>query len=291
MINTKEFSLDEIEKGVMISFPTPANLKVKDQYILYFDAPIILPDNAGTTIQFQPSSGSYSIIGSSFVPKILVTIKSLYRLQIKTLVRLIIKDTNNNIIYTDYMMLVCSPESVTSVNGKLLAAMIGNNHLGPNGGSIIQITESNELTSTIVVGDRVEGPGVLASDNAYVQEILNPTSFELNKAIVPRFDRVGTFTFTKTIGCVDPSTISNTLSSILYTVLDVTNNWTYKVRNQIIAKFICDDPENNQDLTIFLPIKNTALLATEDIAPPIPAVSRIKVGGRVVNDTIPISDI
>jgi hypothetical protein len=283
MINTQSFSLDEAEKGVLISFPQPTNLKVASQYILYFDAPVILPENAGTVVKFQPTNGSYAVIGSSaFVPKVLVNIKSLYRLQTKTLLRLIIKDTTNSIIYTDYLMLICSPESTTSVSAKLLVPTTGNT--GPNGGSIIQLTQSNQSTSTITIGDRVQGPGIPVSETVYVKSIISSVSFELTKIVPITAEQSGTYTITKQIGCVDPS-------ATLYTILDVTNNWTYKVRNQVIAKFVSDDPLSNQDLTIFLPIKNTALLAQEDSPAPIPSVSHIKAGGRVMDDTVPISDI
>lgn len=290
MINTQSFSLDEAEKGVLISFPPPTNLKAKDQYILYFDAPVILPENAGTVIQFQPSNGSYSVVGStSFIPKVLVNIKSLYRLQTKTLIRLVIKDLFNNIIYTDYIMLICSPESTSTINGRLLIANTGN--VGPNGGSIVQITGSNQSTSAISIGDRIQGPGIPSNDKVYIKSIISSMSFELNKIIVLSAEMSGVYTLIKSIGCVDPTTLSNNISNTLYTVLDVTNNWTYKVRNQIIAQFINNDLINNQDLTIFLPIKNTALLAKEDNPPPIPSISHIKAGGRVSGDTIPISDI
>lgn len=290
MINTQSFSLDEAEKGVLISFPQPTNLKVANQYILYFDAPVILPENAGTVVKFQPTNGSYAVIGSSaFVPKVLVNIKSLYRLQTKTLLRLIIKDTTNSIIYTDYLMLICSPESTTSVSAKLLVPTTGST--GPNGGSIIQLTQSNQSTSIIAIGDRVQGPGIPVSETVYVKSIISSVSFELTKIVPIAAEQSGTYTITKQIGCVDPSAILNNISSTLYTILDVTNNWTYKVRNQVVAKFVSDDPINNQDLTIFLPIKNTALLAQEDSPAPIPSVSRIKAGGRVMGDTVPISDI
>lgn len=290
MINTLSLSLDDAEKGILVSFPTPTNLKVKNQYILYFDSPVILPDNAGTVVEFEPGGGSYSMVGSSsLTPKVLVKIKSLYRLQTKTLIRLVIKDTNNNVIYTDYIMLVCSPESTTTITAKLLVAAAGNT--GPNGGSIVQITQSNQSTSTITIGDRVQGPGIPSAETVYVKSIVNNLSFELTKIISIVSDQSGNFTLTRKIGCVNPSSIVNNITNTLYTILDITNNWTYKIRNQIIAQFICEDALNNQDLIIFLPVKNVALLAQEDSAPPIPSISYLKAGGRVINDSIPISDI
>lgn len=290
MINTQSYSLDDAEKGLLISFPSPTHLKVKNQYILYFDSPVTLPENAGTVVEFEPNNGSYTIVASSsFVPKVLVKIKSLYRLQTKTLIRLIIKDTSNNIIYTDYIMLVCSPESVYNIVGKIL--VLSAVQVGINGGSIFQITRSNQSTSSLRVGDKIEGPFIPSSDNVYVKSIITNNSFELSQAINVPAEQEREYKLTRRIGCVDPSTISDNVSHTAYTILDITNNWTYRVRNQIIAKFICDDPLNNQDLTILLPIKNTTLLAQEDNPSPIPFISQIKAGGRVINDTVPISEV
>lgn len=290
MLNTLEVSLDQAEEGILVNFPTPTNLKVKDRYIVYFDAPISLPTNTGTSISFQPLNGEYTIIGTTpFTPKIFVQIKSLYRIQTKTLVRLIIKDTSNAIIYTDYILLICSPESTTSLSGKLLIPNAGG--IGPNGGSLIQITGSNQSTSTILVGDRVTGPGIPSGSKIYVKSIINSLTFELTQVITTNTELSGTFVLVRSLECVDPSKISNTSSSVIYTILDNINNWTYKIRDQIIAKFIVDDPDNNSDIVLLLPIKNTALLAKDDFPHPIPETSIIKVGGRVINDTIPISDI
>jgi len=290
MLNTLEVSLDQAEAGILVNFPTPANLKIKDRYIVYFDTPISLPTNAGTSVVFQPSNGEYTIIGTApFIPKVFIQVKSLYRIQTKTLVRLIIKDTSNAIIYTDYILLLCSPESTTSLSGKILIPNAGG--IGPNGGSLIQITGSNQSTSTILVGDRVTGPGIPSGSKIYVKSIINSLTFELNQVITTNTELSGTFVLVRSLECVDPSKISNTVSSVIYTILDNINNWTYKIRDQIIAKFIVDDPDNNSDIVLLLPIKNTALLAKDDSPHPIPETSIIKVGGRVINDTIPISDI
>jgi hypothetical protein len=290
MLNTLQFSLEQAEDGVLVSFPVPVKLPPKDRYILYFDSPVSLPSNSNNTITFEPMNGSYTIIGtSSFVPKVFIKIKSLYRIQSKTLIRLIIKDITNTIIYTDYILVICSPESSTTLSGKLLIPNAGG--IGPNGGSLIQITGSNQSTSTILVGDKVVGPGVPDSPPVYVKSIVSSLMFELSRAMGNNLELSGSYTITRVLECVDPAAISNTVSSTLYTILDYINNWTYKVRDQIIAQFAVDDIDNNQELMVFLPIKNTALLAKDDAPYPIPETSIIKVGGRVINDTIPISDI
>lgn len=291
MINTKNFSVDEAESGVLISFPTPTGLKPRDNYILYFDAPVILPDNSGTTVTFQPSDGSYAILGAqTFTPKVFIQIKSLYEIQTQTLLRLTIKDTSNTLLYSDYMMVICSPESSYTLTGKILNTT-NNINIGPNGGGIFQITGSNQSTSTILVGDTIKGPGIPIAENVTVKSIISGLVFELSKLIPSASDISGTYTLSRIYGCTDPAKIPKTSTITTYTILDYINNWTYKIRNQIIAKFVIDDINNNQDLVIFLPVKNTALLAKNDSPTPIPAVSVVKVGGRVIQDTVPVSDI
>jgi hypothetical protein len=365
MINTVNYSLEEAEKGIVISFPTPSNLKQQNQYILYFDTPVSLPQSPANVINFEPSNGSYSIFGSNlFNPTVFIKIKSLRKTQTKTLLRLIIKDTSNTIIYTDYILIVCYPESVVSVTGKLLSSSSSN--LGPNGGSLIQITGNNESTSSIVIGSTIQGPGLDQSLNrvsktvstavssstsitlanvstlavgmsAYKQDgtslgsivsideatstvvlsksvtlnaniiivfansgsgsaiitvksIVSDTVFELNQQIGNSIEYTGIYSLTTIFGCFT-STESTTIESPLYTILDENNNWTYKVKDQIIAQFIPETSVLTSNLIIFLPIKNTTLLAKDSLPAPIPEVSIIKLGGRVLNDSICISNI
>lgn len=291
MINTQYFSVDEAESGILVSFPVPIRLKPRDRYILYFDAPVILPENSGTNVTFQPSNGSYSVLGSSsFTPKVFVQIKSVYQVQTKILLRLLIKDTSNTILYSDYIMVICSPESSFSITGKILNN-VNNVNIGPNGGSLFQITGSNQSTSTILIGDTIKGPNIATTDTVTVKSIINNLIFELSKIVPTAVDLSGTYTMVRSYGCTDPAKLPKTSSVTTYTVLDYLNNWTYKVRDQIIAQFILDNPLINQDTMVFLPVKNTALLAKNGNPAPIPSVSIVKVGGRVSNDTVAVTDI
>lgn len=366
MINTVNYSLEDAENGIIVNFPVPSNLIKQDQYILYFDAPVSLPNNAGNTVVFEPSDGSYAVFGSNtFTPVTFVKIKSSRKTQTKTLIRLTIKDTNNTILYTDYLLVVCYPESTVSINGKLLSYNASN--LGPNGGSLIQITGNNESTSSVSVGSTVSGPGLDQSSNrvskkvleatsstniklndiadlfvgmlAYKQDgtslgsissinsetsvivlsktvtlnantnivfvingsndsgiitvksIVSPTVFELNQQIGNGIEYSGTYVITTFFGCFT-QTDTTTVQSPLYTVLDKNNNWTYKIKNQIIAQFI-PDQENIifSNLVLFLPLKNTTLLAKDSQPAPIPEISIIKLGGRAFNDSICVSNI
>lgn len=292
MIATQNYTIEEGEAGVSIGFPKPVGLIQGAQYIVSFDAPITLPKNPPVTVSFEPLGGSYSIFGSSsFDPRVFVKIKSLQKIQTKTLLRLIIKDTKNNIIHIDYILIVCSPISLINIAGTLMPQnVIGG--IGPNGGGVIRITTSSNNAQSIVVGSKVVGPGVPASKNAFVRSIINVTDIELDRTMdngAGSFS--GTYDFSFSLGCIDATKLVENNAFSSFTILDFKNNWTYRVRDQIIAKFIVKNPSQNQDMAILLPVKNTALLGQIAGAEPIPEICIFKAGGRVINDTIPISVI
>ena len=288
----------------MVYFPTPLNIKRQTEYVLYFDTPVNLPKNPPTTVTFEPQSGSYAIQGSTnFIPKIFMKVKALKKIQTKTLLRLIIKDTKNNILHIDYILIVCSPQSEINVSGTLLVYSQGVSPLGPNGGALIQLDDTTGSSSSITVGSSVTGPGLIpsaviegvVSTNAgrfFVRSILPNNVIELNVPFrfVAGIPYTGTFSFINSIGCVDPNNVIYNDASSVYTALDYSNNWTYVVRDQVIIKFIVENPEENQDTVVLLPVKNTALLGSPESPQSIPAVSVLKGGGRVIGDTIPISD-
>jgi hypothetical protein len=301
MITTKNYSLEEGEKGFVVDFPTPSNINVNKEYILYFDAPILLPKNSSASISFEPASGSYSVqVASGFIPKIFIKIKGLKKLQIKTLLRLIVKDTKNNILHTDYILIICSPQSEVKVSGTLLVYSAGVSPLGPNAGSLIQI-DATESSSAITVGSIVTGPGLLPDstidglsnrvETFFVRSILSNNVIELNVAFrfIAGIPYTGIFSFLNSISCVDPNKSTDNDAFSTYTALDYNNNWTYKIRDQIIAKFIPNAID--QSLVVLLPLKNTGILAPMSSSAPIPYVSIIKIGGRVNQDSIPVSEI
>jgi len=304
MITTQNYSLEQGGQGFMVYVPTPSNIKRQTEYVLYFDKPINFPKNPPTTVTFEPQSGSYSIQGSNnFIPKIFMKVKTLQKIQTKTLLRLIIKDTKNNILHIDYILIVCSPQSEVNVSGTLLVYSQGVSPLGPNGGSLIQLDDTTGSSSSITVGSSVTGPGLIPSaviegvvstnpGRFFVRSILPNNVIELNVPFrfVAGIPYNGIFSFVNSIGCIDPNNIIYNDSSSVYTALDYNNNWTYIVRDQVIIKFIVENPEENQDTVVLLPVKNTALLGSPESPQPIPAVSALKGGGRVIGDTIPISD-
>lgn len=294
MITTYNYTIEEGEKGFVLVFPSPTNIKPSDQYLVYFDVPIALPKTPPTTVSFEPKSASYSILGStpfssgasSITPKIFVKIKSTQKIQTKTLVRLLIKDTKNNILHTDYALIICSPNSITSAVGSLTISV------GPKGGSVLNLTSLDSNQTSIYVRSNVTGPGIPTNRTVSVASVIGDNQVELSEIIAwsGTAAPAGTYTFSISFDCIDSASLVENSASSTYMALDINNNWTYKIRDHVIAKFIPEDPVQNGDLVVLLPIKNTALLGLSNNAHPIPATCIIKGGGRVIRDTIPLSN-
>jgi hypothetical protein len=286
MINTINNSLEEGEAGLLLRFNVdPKQLKKRDQYIVQFDSPVSLPYDPPVTLSFTPDPPSYSIINSKeIIPQIFVKIKSLHRAETKTLLRMTVKDVYNTILYVDYLLIVCSPQSTLKFDASLLPSNTAAN-VGDNGGSKIRLTQPN--TIRLDVGMSVSGPGLAETTSYSIRAIETSDTIELDK-LVPTFDNrtiSGTFLFTRITGCVDPGLLSLRSSQPVYTILDFSNNWTYEVGNRIIAQFIVENKEHNLDTLVLLPIKNASLLNNPDNSSAIPSVSIIKGGGRVMGDT------
>jgi hypothetical protein len=286
MINTINHSLEEGEAGLLLRFSVDlAQLKKRDQYIVQFDSPVSLPYDPPVALSFTPDPPSYSIINSGgIVPQIFVKIKSLHRAETKTLLRLTIKDVYNNVLYIDYLLIVCSPQATLKFDASLLPSNTAGN-IGDNGGSRIRLSQPN--TIRLDTGMSVKGPGLSEAISYTIRTIETNDTIELDK-LVPTFDNrtiTGTFTFTRITGCVDPGALSLRSSQPVYTILDFSNNWTYEIGNRIIAQFIVEDKNDNLDTIVLLPIKNASLLNNSDNSASIPSVSVIKGGGRVMGDS------
>jgi hypothetical protein len=286
MINTINHSLEEGEAGLLLRFNVDlAQLKKRDQYIVQFDSPVSLPYDPPISLSYTPDPPSYSIINSGgIVPQIFVKIKSLHRAETKTLLRLTIKDIYNTILYVDYLLIICSPQSTLKFDASLLPSNISGN-VGDNGGSRIKLAQPN--TIRLDVGMSVTGPGLLSTISYTIKRIETADTLELDK-LVPTFDNrtiSGVFTFIRTTGCVDPSSLALRSSQPVYTILDFSNNWTYEIGNRIIAQFIVENKEDNLDTIVLLPIKNASLLNNPDNSASIPSVSIVKAGGRVMSDS------
>jgi hypothetical protein len=292
MINTINHSLEEGEAGLLLRFNVDlAQLKKRDQYIVQFDSPVSLPYDPPVTLSFTPDPPSYSIINSGgIIPQIFVKIKSLHRAETKTLLRLTIKDVYNNILYIDYLLIVCSPQSTLKFDASLLPSNIAGN-IGDNGGSRIKLSQPN--TIRLDKGMSVKGPGLSDSISYTIRTIETNDTIELDK-LIPTFDNrtiTGTFIFTRITGCVDPGLLSLRSSQPVYTILDFSNNWTYEIGNRIIAQFIVENKNDNLDTLVLLPIKNASLLNNSDNSASIPSISVIKGAGRVIGDSQCLSEL
>jgi hypothetical protein len=296
MIRTIKYSLEEGEEGFVLSFTLPSSgVPPKDQYILTFDTPVSLPADPPTQVIFEPSNGSYVIFGrQNLNPKVFIKIKSLHRAETKTLIRLTIKDVLNTTLYRDYTMIVCVPQTITELSATLLP-YINSSNIGPKGGSIVRLTSNNNNnnnisgnTSQLDVGMIVRGPGIPTDDVYYITTIINSIDVELNQliAIPNNVSITDTFQFIRQTGCVDPKTLLKRSVISSYTVLDQSNNWTYIANNKLIARFVPFNIDQNYDTVILLPIKNPSLLLASNKSMPIPDVTIVKLGGRLMRDSI-----
>lgn len=297
MINTLNLSLAEAEDGKLIRFPRPANLIPDTIYNVYFDNVASFPANPPSTISFIPNGGSYSILGSSIgSPTVFVSIKSSHIVQTKTLIRLTIKNTSNAIVYTDYLLITASPSDTLTFEGTILPTSSSSN-FGPNNGRILQIINYNQATNSVSPGDIIQGPGIPETILVSIQSVLSASRIELletplqNGVTIAGTEHSGIFTIIRQVGCVNPLDQEFFQLGSQYTVLDYSNNWTYYIKNKILVKLVIDDLPAKQDTIMLLPVKNVSLVSNPEIAPNIPALSVLKIAGRVDNESIPVTDL
>jgi hypothetical protein len=297
MINTLNLSLSEAESGLIIRFSKPNNLTPDTLYNIYFDSVVSLPANPPSTVSFVPENGSYTVLGSSIgSPQVWLKIQSSHTVQTKTLIRLTIKNTNNVIVHTDYLLIVASPSDTVTFEGTILQTNSSGN-IGPNGGRILEIVNTNQSTSAVAVGDVITGPGIPDNIVVTIRSVLSSSRIELLEtpseegAVIDGGTYSGTYSIIRQVGCVNPLDQEYFQLGSQYTVLDYTNNWTFYVKNKILAKLVIDDPVAQENTVMLLPIKNVALISDPDVAPVIPALSVMKIGGRVRNNSIPVTEL
>lgn len=286
MLRTLIVPIKDIEAGIVLVFDAPGtNIRPADNYFYYFDTPTILPKTPAPTINFDPDSASYSMIGNrNFAPKIAVSIKSSHSSECQILFRLRIKDARGVILYTDYILVSAIPVSSFQLDGTLLSSSIPGN-IGTNGGSILTTT-SNNTTNNISVGMTVTGPGIPTNNIvtiAYIEPVSN--RYELSQLIQRDTNATGTYTFTRQISCVTPETILSREGISSYIILNKDNNWTYSYNDKIIVKFIREDIIDDT-IVIFLPTKNPNILPDNESPSYLPQSPFIKIGGRVIGDSL-----
>ena len=297
MINEFNTNISNLENGIILTFPSPSSLSLHQEYICYFDTTNIIPDNVLTDVVFTPSS--YTISGSNKSPiTVVVTGKLSHKIYTKILIRLQIKNIANVIIYTDYILVNCSPTNTSfSINGKILAETPAN--YGPNGGRLFVMSEANQLAPSLVTeGDVLTNPLIPETLRVKIGKNIDPFTFELNVAPIagliessinnPKLNKSeysGSFTITKS-ECVG----INLHEYPKYTILDQSNNWTYSINNKILAQFIPDDAEESYDSVIMLPLKDFSLL--DDTQPQsIPFISSVIILGTVGHTFTPVTNI
>jgi hypothetical protein len=301
-------SLEEGDKGLLLTFPPPpsGSVSIKDRYIYEFDTAFKIPLDPEASVIFTPNTNnnpekeSYlkSSIDSSAT--IGISIKSIHKAETQTLVRLQIKDIYNNTLYTDYILVVCSPKNNFNLRGRILPRSEADG-IGPNGGRILRVDTTGEsvnaaaqvLTRMVVVGpgiptDLTVSVSAFRDDNRSDIELL--PFFELQNNINDSIQ--GLYRFTQVVGCSSPEDLTEIRFNNRFLILDQTNNWSYSFRDKLIAQFIPDTGVSDyEDVAILLNIKNFDALIGENSFSNIPNLSSLYVAGRVIGDTICIASL
>lgn len=275
MINSTNYGLQECECGVSLDFPNPSgSLPKKDEYFLYFNVESTLPSTVPSTVTLTPQSYVISS-NNSFSPKVIAKVESVHRGETQSLIRLSIKDRFNQILYTNYLKLICSPTSTVTIKGVFKSSP---DNIGPYGGSLMVVGSTGDLD----VGMSVTGTKIVESTS--IVSIISDTVIELSKVIQDAVTSQQLFyTFTRTTNCIDPEVLRTRSSQSQYVVLDKSNNWTYTVGDQVLLKFIRQD-QSDENISIIVPAKNTTILLDSLKKTDIPAVGMIYTSGRVNND-------
>lgn len=291
MIQTISFPTETIEKGVILTFNAPGNSIVPaSEYFYYFDVANIIPKSPAPDISFDPPTASYSMIGDkNFRPKIAISVKTTHSSECQILCRVTIKNRYNHVLYTDYILVVTAPESSISFNATLLASNVPSN-VGPGGGSILVINNQGTSLSNITTGMQVTGPGIPPTTIATIKSFIDSTKVELSSLIQTTANFVGIFTFTRQTKCVDPQILADREIISSHIILDKSNNWKYSHNNKTIVEFVRENL-NDDSIVIFLPNKNIGLFPTNEEFSDLPQAPIVRVGGRVIGDSIPITEL
>jgi len=272
MINTVNVSLEQCGCGTTISFSNPQNIiPKKDEYFLEFVVDSSLPTNSNT-VTLTPSN--YVIAGdNNFVPRVIAEVRSTHRGENQSLIRLVIKDRYDQILYTDYIKLICSPVSTVMLNGTINAG--NNTSLGPNGFTTMSVDSTQELD----IGMQITGPGIDDTTGPVsIYGILSESLIELSAVISGAQASSFSYTFTRTDSCV--ATDRQPQSQQL--VLNKENNWKYVSNDRFVIQFVREDP-NDDDIIIYIPTVNRSVLANIELDS-IPSIGYIYTVGRVNND-------
>jgi hypothetical protein len=308
-------SLEEGDKGFLLSFPKPppGSVVPKDLYSFNFDIPDKgrLPISPQSAVIFTPHIPSNQekafFLGSSLDSNINIgiSIKSIHKAETKTLVRLQIKDIFNKILYTDYILVICSPLETVRLSAQLLPRFTNSiDSIGPNGGRVLRINTIENgginLLSQLFTRMRVTGPGIpsdqiisIASfidDNRTDIEIL--PFFETDRDVDNNFIYRGVYSFTNVFSCPSEEDLKEISFNNQFLILEQSNNWSYYFRQNLIAQFVPNTGVSDwENISILLNTKNFEALIKENTASRIPSSVFIDAAGRVINDSICLNSI
>lgn len=303
-------SLEEADKGFLLSFPPPSGIiKKQDLYKYDFDVAYRLPLNPLATVAFTPSSpgdtAKASYLSSSINASINVgvSIKSIHKSETQSLIRLNIKDIYNNILYTDYILVICSPQQRISLRGEILPRIGGNREsIGPNGGRVLRIDTINNTSdaiSQLLRRMRVEGPGIPVDQTVTISTFIEDSRsdiellpyFEIANEFNSNFSARGSYVFTITTSCTSEEDLREIAFNNQFVILDKTNNWSFSFRDRKVLQFIRNTGITDEDISVLLDIKNFDALLGNNSPSSIPIASYLYGGGRVVGDSICLKSI
>lgn len=303
-------SLEEADKGILISFPPPPSGSVppQDIYKYDFDVAYRLPLNPLSSVTFTPSTlnnkDKASYLSSSINANINigVAIKSIHKAETQTLIRLRIKTIYNTTLYTDYILVVASPNKELQIKGSILSrAGNSSESIGLNGGRILRLdpTTSSDTASQLFRGMRVIGPGIPENLTVSIRSFVADNRSDIE--ILPYFDipgetsgnprAQGTYTFTLVSSCLSAEDLEQIKFNNQFIVLDSTNNWSFSFQDRPIVMFIPYSGISPNDISILLNIKNFDALLGPNSASSIPSLSLLYGKGRAFNDTICIKSL
>lgn len=304
-------SLEEADNGFLLSFPPPPSGSVppQDLYKYDFDVSYRLPLNPLSTVSFTPSlpdnptKASYLSSSINASINIGVAIKSIHKAETQTLIRLRIKNIYNTTLYTDYILVVASPQQRTQIRGEILSRA-GNTSesIGLSGGRILRISTSETTSDTLsqlLRRMRVQGPGIpedlTVTINSFVDD--NRSDIEL----LPYFDipgettgtsrARGTYTFTITSSCLSEEELTQIQFNNQFIVLEASNNWSFSFQDRTVVQFIPNSGIEPNDISLLLNIKNFEALLGTDSASSIPSAGFLFGKGRVFDDSVCINSL
>jgi hypothetical protein len=302
-------SLEEGEKGFLLVFPPPpsGSVPIKDLYRFDFEVVNKSPQITDTNndknhnIIFTPSivnnSEKASFISKSISSNINIGIKitSIHRAETQTLVRLRIKDIYNAVLYTDYILIICSPKQTIGIRGSIVPSS-SSSSLGPNGGRILTFNENDiGILSQLFTRMVVTGPGIPENDTFFVKSFLDTdrSSIEILPFFLSSDENIsGLYTFTSIFSCVSEQDLKDIDLKNRYIVLEQNNNWSYFFREKLIAQFVPNtDIDDYENTVILLESKNFDILVPDSDPSRIPETSFLYLTGRVNNDSDCINSI